>query len=164
MWSSGVASIAVNGESRPMQINSGNGVRFRRPMRGFTLIELMIVVAVVAILASIAYPSYQEQIRKSRRAQAKADLVELTHILERYRTVNNTYVGVDATGAFFDQSPRDRAPYYTLAISNETASAFTLTATPVEGGSQASDRCGALSINQAGVKGETGSASYEDCW
>ena len=50
---------------------------------GFTLIELMIVVAVVAILVAIAYPSYQEQIRKSRRAQAKADLVEYAGLAER---------------------------------------------------------------------------------
>ena len=60
---------------------------------GFTLIELMIVVAVVAILASIAVPAYQEQIRKSRRAQAKADMVEYAQMAERYFTVNNTYVG-----------------------------------------------------------------------
>src|SRR5690606_41438162 len=138
--------------------------RGRRGVAGFTLVELMVVIAIVAILAAVAYPSYQEQVRKSRRAQAKADLVELTQILERYRTVNNTYVGVDATGAFFDQSPRDGDARYTLALSDETASAFTLTATPVEGGSQAEDRCGTLSINQAGVKGETGPASYEDCW
>ena len=55
--------------------------------KGFTLIELMIVVAVVAILATIAMPSYQEHVRKSRRAQAKADLVELAQQLERHHTV-----------------------------------------------------------------------------
>lgn len=147
-----------------MQVKSGKMLGVQRGGGGFTLIELMVTVAVVAILAAIAYPSYQEQVRKSRRAQAKADLVELTHILERYRTVNNTYADADDSGAFFDQSPRDRAPFYAIALSNDGASTFTLTATPVAGGSQERDRCGALSINQAGVKGETGSASYEECW
>lgn len=130
--------------------------------RGFTLIELMIVVAVIAILAAIAYPSYQEQIRKSRRAQAKADMVELTQLAERFRTVNNTYVGFDATSAFFGNSPRTGTSHYGLAMSNETASAFLLTATP--SGAQASDRCGNLTINQAGVKTEDGTADYADCW
>ncbi|MDW7601742.1 prepilin-type N-terminal cleavage/methylation domain-containing protein, partial [Stenotrophomonas maltophilia] len=58
-----------------------------RLARGFTLIELMIVVAVVAILAAIAYPSYSEHVRKSRRAQAKADLVEYAQLAERFHTV-----------------------------------------------------------------------------
>ncbi len=147
-----------------MQTISRRRTRSGHAARGFTLIELMIVVAVIAVLAAIAYPSYQEQVRKSRRAQAKADLIELTQILERYRTVNNTYVGVDATGAYFDQSPRDRSPHYSIELSDESATEYTLTAAPVAGGSQAEDRCGSLSIDQAGAKGETGAASYEECW
>ena len=61
-------------------------------VRGFTLIELMIVVAIVAILASIAYPSYAESVRKGRRAQARAALVELLQQQERYNTQRNTYL------------------------------------------------------------------------
>ena len=130
-------------------------------VRGFTLIELMVVVAIVAILAAIAYPSYQEQIRKSRRAQAKADLVELTQALERFRTVQNTYAGITLP---FTQSPRAGTARYTLAVSGNTATAFTLTATPQSAGGQDADRCGTLTINQAGVKTESGSADYSECW
>lgn len=131
---------------------------------GFTLIELMIVVAVIAILVALAYPSYEEQVRKSRRAQAKADLVELVQLLERYRTVNNTYAGFDGTTGFFDQSPRAPATaHYALELEGADADSFTLKATP-SSEPQSADRCGELSINQAGVKGETGAADYGECW
>ena len=131
-----------------------------RRVRGFSLIELMIVVAVVAILAAIAVPSYQEQVRKSRRAQAKADLVEYAQAAERFFTVNNTYVGFNLPAT---KSPREaNAPtYYTLGIQS-TPRTFTITATAQ--GAQASDRCGNLSINQAGVKTSSGPAPLADCW
>lgn len=128
---------------------------------GFTLIELMIAVAIIAILASIALPAYQEQIRKSRRAQAKADLVEYAQLAERYFTVNNTYVGFALPTS---QSPREAGATarYNLPAPTTTATTFTLTANAT--GAQASDRCGDLSITNTGQKGETGSASLEECW
>jgi len=128
---------------------------------GFTLIELMVVVAVVAILASIAIPSYQEQVRKSRRAQAKADLVEYMQGAERFFTVNNTYVGYALPNA---QSPREAGATarYTLAASTQTATQMVLTATAV--GAQAGDRCGDLSVSNTGLKTESGGAELADCW
>jgi type IV pilus assembly protein PilE len=117
--------------------------------RGFTLIELMIVVVIVAVLAMIAYPSYQEQVRKTRRNQAKADLMELTQALERKFTADRDY----STPAFtfpMTKSPRDAADgkeYYDLGfVDAPTAGAYNLQAVPVN--SQASDRCGTLTINQ----------------
>lgn len=126
---------------------------------GFTLIELMIVVAVVAILASIAYPSYQDYVRKARRAQAKADLLEYAQLAERFHTVNNTYANFTLPTT---QSPREGGTaYYTLALSNQAQATFLITATAK--GPQTSDKCGNLSINQAGVK--TNSAgTLASCW
>ena len=140
--------------------DSGSGA-IRRTVAGFTLIELMIVVAVVAILAAIAVPSYQEQVRKSRRAQAKADIVEYVQMAERFFTVNNTYVGFTLPTS---QSPREAGATarYNLPAPTTTATTFTLTANAT--GAQASDRCGDLSITNTGQKGETGSASLEECW
>lgn len=134
---------------------------------GFTLIELMVVVAVVAILAAIAYPSYQDSIRKSRRAQVKADMVEYAALAERFRTVNNTYLtsgGVTFT-LLHAQSPREAgAPaHYALALSTQTDTTFTITATAQ--GDQARDRCGNLTLNQAGAKDRTGTTvPLAECW
>lgn len=132
----------------------------RARARGFTLIELMIVVAVVAILAAIAIPSYTEHVRTSRRAQAKADLVELAQIMERHHTVQNTYAGADLP---YDQSPRDGTSHYTLSLSgNATASAFTLQAVPTQRG-QEKDKCGTLTLDQAGRKTPLES-KVAGCW
>lgn len=127
--------------------------------RGFTLIELMITVAVVAILAAVAIPSYSEHVRKSRRAQAKADLVELAQQLERFHTVQNTYNGMTLP---FTQSPRDGKSHYTLSLSGAaTSSAFTLQAVPGTG--QDKDKCGTLTLDQAGRKTPT-EATVAGCW
>lgn len=138
----------------------------RRPelsVAGFTLIELMVVVAVVAILAAIAVPSYQEQVRKSRRAQAQADLVELAQRAERFHTVNNSYVDFwDSVPAAHKRSPRDGGTaFYNIEMSDATASTFTLTATPIAGTAQANDRCGGMRLNQTGRKSHGGGAALD---
>jgi len=148
-------------------MNSNHGSRatatevtMQRKARGFTLIELMIAVAIVAILAAIAVPSYNEHIRKSRRAQAKADLVEYAGLAERHFTVNNAYTGFTLPTT---QSPREAGATarYTLAPA-VTATTFTITATPQ--GGQASDRCGTLAVTNTGAKSKTGAAPLSECW
>lgn len=123
--------------------------------RGFTLIELMITVAVVAILAAIAYPSYLDQIRKSRRADAEAVLLESAQWMERFYTENNAYnqtrTGV-AVALPFTKSPKEGGPaggYYTIAVA-ATANTFTLSAT--QAGPQVGEACGTLTLNNTGVK------------
>ena len=152
---SGVSGMVMTG------VPAGrSGPRAGGGAKGFTLIELMVAVAVVAILASVALPSYQEQMRKSRRAQAKADLVEYAQMAERHFTVNNAYTGFTLPSA---QSPRENGSTarYNLT-SNVTATTFTLTATAT--GAQASDRCGNLAITNTGLKSKTGSAALSECW
>lgn len=143
--------------------------RFRNRARGFTLIELMIVVAVVAVLAAIAIPSYQDQVRKSRRGQAKADLVELAQRAERFHTVNNSYAGFWATveAVDHDVSPRTGTAYYALdRVGGDTAvNDFVFAAVP-QNGQEKDTRCMTLILTNTGKKdidgGTAGSAS--DCW
>ena len=116
--------------------------------RGFTLIELMIVVAIVAILAVIAYPSYTRQVQKSRRAQAKADLTELAQGLEREYTANRNYTGYTLA---FTNSPRDPGATVAYTIAGDIqAGAYVLTATVT--GPQATDLCGNLTLANTGAK------------
>lgn len=125
-----------------------------RPIhKGFTLIELMIVVAIVAILAAVAYPSYQNHLQKTRRSDGQAALLNAVQIAERFYTLNNTYVGA-VIPANSDEG------YYNLAYNAPTATTYTITATPA--GAQATDPCGNLTINQANVKGSAGGMA--DCW
>ena len=140
-------------------------VRKSRGEIGFTLIELMTVVAILGILVAIALPSYQDSVRKGRRGQAKSDLVELATRAERFYTTQGTYAGFDDEMSTEDeQSPREGDAHYTVAINiADDGQAFTLTATPV-GGQTGDTRCGALSLTAAGEKTENGTGTVQDCW
>lgn len=150
-------------------MGAGNVQQTARSWRGrhggFTLIELMIVVAVVAILAAIAVPAYNDQVRKGRRGQAQVDLVELTQLAERFHTVNNTYVGFPATlDSSLLRSPHQGTMYYQLRFEDVTQNEYSLTATPQ--GTQTKDAvCMTMSINSIGVKTITGGTGpVTDCW
>jgi type IV pilus assembly protein PilE len=138
-----------------------------KPARGFTLIELMITVAVVAILATIAYPSYLEQVRKSRRAEAKAALLACAQRLERRFSERSTYdatFGSTATDLCSDTSEHG---YYglSLAFDPATPAVYTMTATRSSSGPQASDRCGDFTYTQDGTKNViNGSLTATQCW
>ena len=141
---------------------------------GFTLIELMIVVAIIGFLAAIAYPSYQEQVRKTRRADCSGALASLASTMERFYTVNNTYEGAGAgtlpaapaAGLFPPSCPVDGGTAtYNLTIQDATASTFEVRATPT--GVQANDKCGTLTLTNRGLKGITGAATgmtRDKCW
>ena len=131
--------------------------------RGFTLIELMVVLAVAAILAAVALPSYRGQVAKGRRADGKQALVELAQKLERFYTERGTFAGV-SLGAGGLYPAISSGGYYSLAIISQTVDGFTLTATPR--GNQAGDACGALGYNHLGDRsvGAGATLSSDQCW
>jgi len=127
-------------------------------MKGFTLIELLITVAILGIVAMIAIPTYNEQINKTRRSDAKVALLKAAQNLERCFTDNNSYqVSVGCTDYTGSGIPSDEGFYTIVGVQN--ASAFTLTATAI--GAQASDtHCASFSITNTAAK----SATNADCW
>ncbi|MGL5814387.1 MAG: type IV pilin protein [Aeromonas sp.] len=130
---------------------------------GFSLLELMIVVVVVAILSAVAYPSYQSHITASRRAEAKAALVEAAQYMEREFTLTGGYGSANLVSAGLSTLPRDGgSTYYQLAV-NASGAAFTLTATPT--GGMGGDECGILMLDQFGRQSVSGASdTAADCW
>ena len=128
--------------------------------RGFTLIEVMVVVAIVGILASVAYPSFLSQVRKSRRSDAVQALSQLQQAQERWRANNSTYASTIA--ALGVTSPTSGS-YYALAITGTpTGSTYTATATAVSGKSQANDTgCTTLTV---AVSNGTATNMPTSCW
>ena len=133
-----------------------------RIAKGFTLIEVMVVVAIVAILASIAYPSYREQVARSRRADAKAQLLDRAQWMERQYSVAGAYPTTLPTAQAFTGTT---ASMYTASIaSGSTTSAFTLEATPVTTGTMANDRCGTFRVTNTGTTTVSASGLDVECW
>jgi type IV pilus assembly protein PilE len=144
-----------------------------RRAAGFTLIELMIVVAVIAILAAIALPSYQNSVRKSRRADAKTALLDLAARQERFYTINNAYSnGTTVPNSLGYGLPANlgtgATPDYVLSVGTPNAGSatgptFSLTAQAQ--GDQVSDSCGSYTLDNFGNQGNTGGTPpYTGCW
>jgi len=134
--------------------------------RGFTLIELMVVMAILGILAAVAFPSYQEYVRQSRRADCAGELQLLANAMERTFTLNGAYPAAGALPPGFNATcPIDGGtPLYNFAVLNGGAT-FTISAAPT--GPQQTDKCGTLTLTNLGVQGITGAnagLTPQDCW
>ncbi len=128
--------------------------------RGFTLIELMIVVLVIALLAGLAFSAYNKQVRKSRRAEAKQVLSDLTLKQEKWRSNNIAYgtiaqIGGAATTTYYSICP-------VVATCTTSATGYVFTAVP--SGDQAKDSCGTLTITMAAGTVSKTSTAGTDCW
>ncbi len=130
----------------------------RNQSKGFTLIEVLVVVVIVGILAAIALPSYREQVLNSRRADAKVTLTETAQRLERCFTQFGRYNDVSCSVTSPIASPEG---FYTITMVRDQDS-YTLTATPL--GDQLNDKkCTTLKLDSVGNSTATGSAPAK-CW
>ncbi len=127
---------------------------FARASKGFTLVELLIVVVIIAILSSIAVPSYQGYVVRNNRVELQSQLLQIASNLERYKSQQLTYAGVtlamvNNNAAVFPPGPSARYNLtLTLLPNNAAPTAWTLTAAPIAGSRQAGD--GALQIDNLG--------------
>ena len=136
--------------------------------KGFTLIELMIVVAVLAVIVAIAYPGFLGQIQKARRSDAKQALLDVAAKLEQYYQDNKGYPtaanmsNLGYGGATFTS----QEGYYTIGFNGvPTVTTFSIQAVPVAGTSQADDTdCATFRLDHLGVKSVTGSMTADRCW
>lgn len=147
--------------------------------KGFTLIEMMVVIAIVGVLAAIAYPNYQQYTLRSNRTEGQALLNDAAAREERYFAQNNVYVSAPGdlgklnipntttsdSGDTATSSALSATGKYQLSVSKvDDDGGYTLTATP-QGAQAADTKCGNLTLNAIGARGVSASgASVNDCW
>jgi type IV pilus assembly protein PilE len=134
---------------------------YQNRLRGFTLIELMIVVAIIAIISAVAYPTYVSFMMKGRRADGRELLQRIGVAEERYYTNNNRYTN---NLTLLLSSPLSEQGYYRAQnpVVDATGQTFVVTATPLA--AQTNDKCAGLTLNNLGVKGFTGAETNGRCW
>jgi type IV pilus assembly protein PilE len=139
----------------------------RSMARGFTLVEVVIVVLIISILAAIAYPAYQNSVVKTRRGAAKTCLMESELFMQRFYTTNLRY-DQSSTGVAVALPACTAGTavtnHYTVALSGLGAGTYTITATPQGLQATKDTYCGTLSIDQLGTKTRSGTETLAYCW
>ncbi|ENX38194.1 type IV pilin protein [Acinetobacter sp. NIPH 2100] len=92
---------------------------------GFTLIELMIVVAIIAILAAIAYPSYQKYVKRTNRANVQSYMIEMANQLAKYKVVNGSYRNVTIVNIGGANYPKAGEQLYSISVRDSNGQLLT---------------------------------------
>lgn len=135
--------------------------------RGFSLVELMVVLLILGLLVSLAWPGYRRHVQRGHRAEAIAALLEARLFMERHYAVQGRYTTAAGSAPALPQTlqvvPAQGVPRYRLVLLSADASGFVLQADPQP--PMADDPCGSLSLSSTGLKGRSGRAlSVQDCW
>jgi type IV pilus assembly protein PilE len=139
-----------------------------RHYQGFSLVELMVVVAILGILTAIAVPSYTSHVRNAQRSEVQAMLMDNLQFMQRFYAANNSYMTLDANGEEGapvlpnTQAPESGTKSYAIGFGESLdATSFTLQAVPE--GSMAGDKCGTLTLSNTGARGAS-SGTVAECW
>ncbi|MEA3181442.1 MAG: type pilus assembly protein PilE [Gammaproteobacteria bacterium] len=137
-----------------------------RPVAGFTLIELMVVITIASILLVIAVPSYTSQMRKSRRTEARTALLDLAAREERFFSTNSAYTNLPANLGYAGNFPVPvGSSYYQINVTiNAPGSTFSATAAPINGQAADATQCGTFTINNTGQQLVSGGTGAVTCW
>jgi len=142
--------------------------------RGFTIIELVMVMVIIAILSAVALPSYTDYITRANRNIAKTALLDAASRLESWKLDNKTYVITDATdlgypaaAVYFDadgQNSTAGEAVYRLTATGLGVNTYTINAVPQNRQATKDTDCATMSMNEIGVKTETGTLTADECW
>jgi len=158
-------------------------IAFRKKQQGFTLMEMMIVVAIVGILTSIAIPMYRDHVLKAHRTDAESFMMQVANKEEQIMLDMRSYAPVSGSNANFANAPASPATAtsgvnlpvpvhvdldYDLTVSTNAAGtsppSYLITATPKAAQQQGDTRCNVLTLNQAGTKTASGPGTATTCW
>ena len=142
--------------------------------RGVTLIELMIVIVILAVIAGFAYPSYMNYVVDTKRTAATSILLQVADRQQQFFMDNKRFTN-DLTNLGFANNPlviaddgrpmanaADSDSTYSVALTNVTATTYSITAAPLNGQASRDTECGSLTLNQTLMKGASGGG--DDCW
>lgn len=135
---------------------------YKKRLTGFTLLELMIVIAIISIVSMLTFPLYSQHLIHAKRLQAEVALIKLSNALEQYFLLHNTYEKATLPLLAISEHTADKS--YQLQIISANNQDYLLTAIPLSPQAEKDASCAALHLDSNGTKSITGTGDFSQCW